>query len=94
MNLFQQIKESNFGKKLAIFLNRKPQTKKYTQKEVVLDWLATNPNDWFFVWELMGNKPLGFISHKVDCALSELTREGKVEVRYIGKYAVYSICEK
>lgn len=91
MNLFEQIKDTNFAKKLASFLSRKPQEKKYTQKEVVLNWLESNPNDWFYVWELMGNKPLGFVSHKVDCALSELTREGKVEVMYIGKYAVYSI---
>lgn len=56
-----------------------------------MDFLKQNPESWYFVWELMGAKPLGWVSHKVDVALSELSREGRIEIRYVGKYAVYGL---
>lgn len=87
----QKAKDSNYLQKLNVFERREKREKKYSQAEVVLDFLGRYPNEWFYVWEIMGDKPLGWISHKVDVPLSDLSREGKVEIKYIGKYGVYSL---
>ena len=84
-------KNKKYEDKLFRHNNRAVQTKKYTQKEILIDFLLRNPKDWYYIWELMGEKPLGWLSHKIDVPLSDLSREGKIEIKYIGKYAVYSI---
>ena len=84
------MKEQNYQYKLDIYLNRPKRDKKYSQKEIIMDFLSSNPNNWYYIWELMGEKPLGWISHKVDCGLSILNRQGLVDIKYINKYAVYS----
>lgn len=92
MDLFQNAeRESNFERRLNVYLSRPNKKRKCTQKEIVMHFLSEHPHSWYYIWEIMGEKPLGWVSHKVDDSLSILERDGKVEARRIGKYAVYSI---
>ena len=77
----------NKTKSMTVFRDKKP------QKQKVLEFLQNKPNNWYFVWEIMGSQTIGFISHKVDQHLSELVRAGEVESRRVGRYALYSLAE-
>lgn len=85
------MKEENFNKKLEVYEAKIKNIEQYSQHEIILDFLNEYPNEWFYIWEIMGNKRLGFVSHKAQARVHELVKQKLVDTRYIGKYAVFSI---
>ena len=86
-----EVRERNYEKKRDTYLSRPPRERRYTQHEIIMDFLKENPDTWFYVWEIMGDRKLGFVSYKCNTRLAELINDGLVVSRPIGKYAVYSV---
>lgn len=84
-------KQKNYENKLAHYNGKIKLYKKYTQKECILEFLQSKPTEWFYIWEIMGAKNLGWISHKAQARVNEMVHEGLIETKYIGKYAVHSL---
>ena len=58
--------------------------------QIVLLYLAENPDKWFFTWELMGHTKWGWLSHATHATLRVLEQKGKITKDYIGQYVVYT----
>lgn len=87
------MKEENYNRKAEIYDQKIKSIEQYSQHEIILDFLEDHSTEWFYIWEIMGNKRLGFVSHKAQARINELVHKGLVDTRYIGKYAVFSIAE-
>lgn len=62
---------------------------KLTQKEIILKYLRSVPEQWIKAYELRGKAtPFGFTGHQADRRARELAEDGLIEVRH-DKYAEY-----
>lgn len=63
---------------------------KFTQHEIILKFLADNPNEWYFSWQIPHNTKYGWLGEQKRRRIQELASEGKILVDSAGGYAVYS----
>ncbi len=62
---------------------------KITQREIILRYLRSIPDQWVKAYDLRGKAtPFGFSGHQADRRARELAEEGLIEVQH-SKYAEY-----
>lgn len=62
----------------------------YTNHEILLSFLNSNPTKWYFEWEIPNNLPLGWVGNQKRRRLQELAQKNKILVNKAGRYAIYS----
>lgn len=85
-----EIQKSNLDIKIKIYNNRVKPERKYTSEEIVLNFLAERPNEWFYTWDLAGDTKWGFLSHATHATLRKAEQKGLIIKDYVGKYVVYT----
>lgn len=60
-----------------------------TQKQIIIN-LLREKNDWTPLWDLIKvNTKWGWLGTSARTRVQELTREGKIEHKFVGKYSYY-----
>lgn len=82
--------KANLEAKRKAYDNQQKPDRKYTAQEIILNFLAERPNEWFYTWDFAGNTKWGFLSHATHAALRKAEQEGLILKDYVGKYVVYT----
>ena len=88
--MITQLQKQNFDKKTREYESRPKPDREYTSEEIVLNFLAERPDEWFYTWDFMGSTKWGWLSHATHATLRKAEQKGLIVKDYIGKYVVYT----
>lgn len=88
--MLTQTQKNNLDIKIKQYNARPKPDRKYTSEEIVLNFLAERPNEWFYTWDFAGDTKWGFLSHATHATLRKAEQQGLIIKDYVGKYVVYT----
>lgn len=88
--MLNSAQQFNLDVKRQQYNERGKPDRKYTSEEIVLNFLAERPNQWFFTWDFAGDTKWGFLSHATHATLRKAEQQGLILKEYVGKYVVYT----